>query len=199
MALVWSPLLQKPARVYTELYHISDLLPTFINLAGGSIDSSSSSLDGIDIWKSISEDLPSPRKELLIQADTTGGEYALRWHQYKLLLGLFVGKNGQSVQDWYEPPGGIDPALIEGTPGALRCDDVGKNTPCHPNVGPCLFDVISDPCERNNIASDQPEIVKVLIEKLRAYNSTAVPSMFLPTDPRAHPKLHDGLLASWEE
>ncbi|GAV06245.1 hypothetical protein RvY_16266 [Ramazzottius varieornatus] len=195
-AVVWSSLLRKAGRVSTELYHITDLLPTVTNLAGGAVDSSAG-LDGFDVWQSISEDSPSPRKELLIQTDVTNNEYAFRWKGYKLLKGLYVDKEGRSADDWYEPPGGLNTSLIVSTPGAIRCES--SEIPCDPNLAPCLFDVVVDPCERNNIAADNPDVVELMMEKLLAYNSTALPSMFLPNDPRAHPGLHGGLMASWEE
>ena len=99
VAAVWSPLLRNSNRVSTELYHITDLLPTFVHVAGGTVDSSAG-LDGINIWTSLSEDLPSSRTELLIQADARDGEYALRWNQYKIISGLYVNKEGESADDW---------------------------------------------------------------------------------------------------
>ena len=98
-AAIWSPLLRNSNRVSTELYHITDLLPTFVHVAGGTVDSSAG-LDGVNIWTSLSEDLPSPRTELLIQADATAGEYALRWNQYKIMSGLTVNAAGKAGSDW---------------------------------------------------------------------------------------------------
>lgn len=49
-----------------QLFHISDWLPTFAKLAGARV---SKSIDGMNIWNSLSNDLPSPRLDLLINVD----------------------------------------------------------------------------------------------------------------------------------
>lgn len=68
----------------------------------------------------------------------------------------------------------MDPSLITDGPGTLRCADA-PGTPCNPNVAPCLFNVVTDPCERNDVAADYPQVVVLMMDKVRVYNSSPLP------------------------
>uniref|UniRef100_A0A7S2BUN3 Sulfatase N-terminal domain-containing protein n=1 Tax=Haptolina brevifila TaxID=156173 RepID=A0A7S2BUN3_9EUKA len=46
-----------------------------------------------------------------------------------------------------------------------------------------LYDVKSDPREMHDLQHDLPEVVRSLLHKLVAYNSTVVPSIHKPSDP----------------
>ena len=50
-AFVTSPLLSVTGTNYTGLLHVSDWLPTLVNLGGG--DVSDLDLDGFDVWQAI--------------------------------------------------------------------------------------------------------------------------------------------------
>ena len=50
-AFVTSPLMSQSGEEYTGLLHVSDMMPTLVNLAGG--DVSDLELDGFDFWESI--------------------------------------------------------------------------------------------------------------------------------------------------
>ncbi|OQV16695.1 Arylsulfatase B [Hypsibius exemplaris] len=198
-AALWSPLLELKGRVSTELYHISDWLPTFIRLAGGSpIDN----LDGYDIWDSISKGLPSPRKEILHQIDPVWGEYALRWNQYKLISGSHANAAGYRIDKWYDPEGGFHANyVVPNAPGALACADkkTAEIVACDAVAMPCLFDIEMDPCEYWNIAAERTDIVDYMMDLIRAFNETALPSNNLPQDPRAAAGLNNGLVQPWLE
>ncbi|GAV00255.1 hypothetical protein RvY_11132 [Ramazzottius varieornatus] len=97
-AFVWSPLIQSLVQYPANCTISLILLPTFFYVAGGSINGSLN-LGGGNIWPSLSEDLPSPRKELPMQADATAGEYALRWNGYKVRSRMTVNAGGKEAHD----------------------------------------------------------------------------------------------------
>ncbi len=63
---------------------------------------------------------------------------------------------------------------------------------------PCLFNIESDPCERNNVAASYPTIVARLYDMLRYYGKLLVPQITQPVDPfRADPKLWNYTWSPW--
>lgn len=92
LAFVNSPLLPKEVQgtVTDELYHVTDLLPTIVGLAGGSV-SRNRPLDGHDVWESITTRSASPRTEMLYNINPLLGGQAgppkagLRHGDWKLL------------------------------------------------------------------------------------------------------------------
>lgn len=56
---------------------------------------------------------------------------------------------------------------------------------CEPHIAPCLFDISQDPCERENVASSNQDIVVRIISILEMYN-LALPNN-KPDDPRGYP------------
>lgn len=62
---------------------------------------------------------------------------------------------------------------------------------CNPLAKPCLFDVVTDPCEMNNLAEKYPNIVKALMNRLAEFNDSALQPANLPIDERANPIFFD--------
>ena len=62
---------------------------------------------------------------------------------------------------------------------------------CNPLIKPCLFDVINDPCELNNLADKYPNIVKTLSTRLLEFNSSSIAPANLPIDERGNPIFFD--------
>ncbi|OQV17861.1 Arylsulfatase I [Hypsibius exemplaris] len=196
-ACIASPLLEKPKRVSNELFHITDWFTTFLRLAG---IQKPDEIDGYDIWDSISRDRPSPRTEILHQIDPVWKEYALRWNQYKLVIGSYTNASGYRIDQWYSEEDGFDTTFFDSTAkGAITCEDLetAQRIPCAYTEEPCLYDIHNDPCEYRNIAADKPDIVGLLMVKLNEYNRTALPSRKLPRDPRSQASLTGGLCQPW--
>ena len=63
--------------------HMVDWYPTLLNLAGASLDQKLP-LDGKDVWATLTQNQPSPRTEILLNAEPTRG--ALRSGDWKLVL-----------------------------------------------------------------------------------------------------------------
>ncbi|UYV75968.1 Sulfatase [Cordylochernes scorpioides] len=170
--LVWSPLLQEPARKSRQLMHIVDWLPTLYSAAVDNFNNKSTTLstdreyragklggnvstlgniDGMDMWSSLSQNTDSPRKEILLNIDPVWGMRALRMGPYKAISGDYQGGR---FSGWYGPSGSRDNAHYDVACGAR----LYPSPPCMPASYPCLFDVESDPCEQNNLAFSQPRV-----------------------------------------
>lgn len=73
-----------------------------------------------------------------------------------------------------------------------HADDVDK-----PAKNMWLFDIDKDPLEAVELSEKYPGIVKLLLDKLLAYNSTAVPVIYPPFDPNSLPSKHGGVWGPW--
>ncbi|RZF33211.1 hypothetical protein LSTR_LSTR009756 [Laodelphax striatellus] len=102
VAAVWSPLMKNTQRVSNQLMHIVDWLPTFYAMTGGVVQDLGE-IDGVNMWPMISEDVPSPRTELLHNIDDIGDVYAaLRRGDWKYIK----GRVHKGVADaWYGETG----------------------------------------------------------------------------------------------
>nr|CAD7402130.1 unnamed protein product [Timema cristinae] len=108
---IWSPLLQQTPRVSNQMMHITDWLPTLYTAAGrftlqptcewfsfatalrereqeasGGIPPLDG-LDGVDQWEALVYDLPSPRREVLLNINEKTRTAAVRYQNYKLIIG----------------------------------------------------------------------------------------------------------------
>ncbi|CAH1255627.1 ARSB [Branchiostoma lanceolatum] len=196
VGFVNSPLIQSKGRTSDALIHISDWFPTLVGLAGGSTNGTKP-LDGHDVWEAISEGRPSPRREILLNIDpmfstvtspqphrwgdrvfNTSVHAAIRSGDWKLL----TGHPGNT--SWVPPPSSKKP-WEEPT------DPEGKHL--------WLFNIREDPEERTELSEKHPRVVQELLEKLAAYNRTAVPVFYPFFDPQANPALHNDVWGPWSE
>ncbi|GFS14723.1 arylsulfatase I [Elysia marginata] len=61
-----------------------------------------------------------------------------------------------------------------------------------------LFNVARDPYEAIDLSATMSSTLHMMLERLRAYNATAVPPVYPPSDPNCDPKLHGGFWGPWE-
>lgn len=83
----------------------------------------------------------------------------------------------------------------------IACDkpDPTKIKPCNPLVSACLFNIINDPCEFNNIADSSKIRVDFMANIVQQYRDQSVPARNRPGDPLANPSLHNNTWTWWEE
>lgn len=63
--------------------------------------------------------------------------------------------------------------------------------------GVWLFNMNSDPNERENLAESHPDVVSQLKERIEFYNSTHIHQMNPPFDPKSDPKYFGGVWTPW--
>ncbi|XP_053408550.1 arylsulfatase B-like isoform X4 [Mercenaria mercenaria] len=87
----------------------------------------------------------------------------------------------------------------KGAPVRVDCGPKPFNasTNCDPRKSPCLFHIPSDPCEYNNIAEQNKDLVIQMLTRLMHYENTMVPPLNGPEDPAGNPKYHDGAWVPW--
>ncbi|XP_055333762.1 arylsulfatase B-like [Paramacrobiotus metropolitanus] len=206
---IWSPLLPKRGRITSQLFHVTDWLPTMYEAAGGDVNQlgdKPGDLSGISQWNSLYNGLNyGPRTELVNNIDGTNNQYAMIYQDtygglYKLIGGEIFDN---SFLGWYRTPGTSDndPQTVW-TPLAVDCVfppgvEVSK---CAPHLSDCLFDLVNDPCELNNIAASYPSMLKTLKDKIAVYNTTFFPSRKVSYDPASDPgKYWDGIWVPWKD
>lgn len=103
---------------------------------------------------------------------------------------MFPTPLGLAHDGWYPPPD-ILPSDIDIE--NMKVPPVYKDKQ---NVW--LFDVKEDPLEKHELSHVYPDVVKNLLDKLTAYNKTAVHCRYPPPDPRSNPDRHGGAWGPWE-
>ncbi|XP_055333730.1 arylsulfatase B-like [Paramacrobiotus metropolitanus] len=207
-SFIWSPLLPKRGRITNQLFHVSDWLPTVYEAAGGDVNQlgdKPGDLSGMSQWKSLYNGLNyGPRTELVNNIDTINPQYAMIYQDTYGGLYKIIGGNifDNSFLGWYRTPDTSDsnPQTVW-TPAATECNfpagvEVSK---CVPHLSPCLFDLVNDPCELNNIAASYPSMLQLLRDKITAYNATGIPSEIKPFDPAADPGKWGGFWVPWKD
>ena len=139
--------------------HIADWYTTFCKLAGVDPDDSGTGkfpVDGLDVWPIIT------------------GENEKTQHE-EIVLGYNFDFNhpgqGAIIVDNYK--------LIVGLQNAFECDSLGwrpLDYPCSnglegPDCDPyCLYDIINDPTEKNDLSKKNPEILNKLRDRYHSYS-----------------------------
>lgn len=197
-------------------------------LAGLKLNSSLG-LDGMNIWDSISENKESPRKDLLHNVDEIIGYSAYLQDQWKYVNGStldgiyddWLGETNldRSKEVYSNFSSSYEQLVINSEVGkalsefsnfkinsieSLRekakiyCSKDELDEKCSMSK-PCLFDIIKDPCEFNNLASKFPEKVLEMKQKVELFRTAALEPRNKPGDPNCDPALHGFIWTWWQE
>ena len=153
----------KAGSVVDAALHMVDWYPTLLNLAGVSL-AQKNPLDGRDAWPAITQGAASPHEDILHNITTAGG--AILVGDWKLIVA------GDAVETEGEAAATAPKAAKKNAKKAA------KNEAAAPRIE--LFNIKSDPYEKNNLAEQQPAKVKELRVRLDAYAKAAVPSKQAP-------------------
>lgn len=147
-------------------------------------------IDGVDVWAALSagtDGVTSPVREWL---PTT--ERSLIWndgkgHMYKLIINEYKAnrfdKNGTQYMDTFnaclpKSQGGGE-VHVPVRHGQLTVPP--SCTVCSTSA-PCLFEVLGDPLEKQNVAADNAALVKTMATKLVDFNDPYIPSSLTPSN-----------------
>ena len=189
VGLIHGNQLSRPARISSEMIHVTDWFPTLVSLAGGSVDGMP--LDGYNVWETLSSGKPSPRKEILHNIDPIDAYWNFYNEPYKHCRQAAI-----RVGDW---------KLLTGCPGngSWVPPAESPHSITHPpnlfdNINSTfLFNIREDPEERNELSGVYPEMVSILMEKIKEYNATAVPVRYPEPDPASKPELYGYVWTPW--
>ena len=163
---------------YKGMMHVTDWFVTFAAILDESINTLPD-LDGYNLWKSLINNVTSPRNEILVNIDPLkNNESAIISGKWKLLQNV-------SNAHWC-PLYGYD--AYNDNSNDLELLDI------------VLFDLENDPNERINLAMNNSDIVKQLQSKINGYYETMVPAQNKDPDPNAQDLIVGaGFWYSWQD
>ena len=195
VTFVHSPLLQKSGYTNTNLHHVTDWYATFQKLAGDKPEEGSKAqlpIDGVDIWRSASNDEPC-RDEILYELrdpskrlDSQGRrglknvkKYPVQLKTTKMKFRKGDSRDAQEFfvirwKNWKLLTGsGLEFQGWSPDRGLKEYRNfVNYNGELHPRSlvsGTFLFDLSTDIREEHNVADTYPDIVNSLLDKKQGY------------------------------
>ncbi|XP_054923804.2 arylsulfatase B-like [Dermacentor andersoni] len=227
-AFVWSPLLgDRSPRVSSQLMHVTDWLPTLVNVAGGDakILGDLADFDSFNQWPTISKNLVSPRKSIIHNFDIARQNFVILLGQYKGLIATHRSVSWDRKSKWFpleglelKQPSKFEKRISSGEAykvlqqlrgkgfnltdptrrgSLLNCKAIAKPRGCNRGRGPCLFDLANDPCEQDNVVDKHPAVV-AKIKQTIIYGDNYVPwENEKMGDSDADPGLFGGVWVPW--
>lgn len=218
VAAIWSPLIEKKSRVSNQYFHISDWLPTLYAAAGGQPEDLENQ-DGIDQWTSLLSSTPGERDTILVNINDLHKTEAVIKNKWKLVksnskqmrinVDAFYGENGRWMRyDAKKLNTSIVAQILGPVPKnylELRrsasvdegCTDKAAAIAEDCRTGYCLFDILNDPTECYNLASNNSRIVANLKAIIDSYRPSLVPTPPKNFDSRASPKNWNDYWSPW--
>ncbi|KAL1479944.1 hypothetical protein MTO96_051456 [Rhipicephalus appendiculatus] len=194
-----------------QMMHIIDWAPTLYAAAGGDV-SALGEVDGRDQWEMLSAGKHSARKDMILQIEDLDQESAIISGRYKLVNRSETQTDPQLDSRVHRPEG--EPPVELELDSLMKSSEAWKalqgslppishyNEAVRDNFDPFdttfVFDIISDPCELNNLASSEPELRDRLLKKLATFR-TQIPidPMTTEVDERGFPEHHQCTWSTW--
>ena len=161
--------------------HIADWYPTLLNLAGlGDIASDNASfsgvyhdIDGVDVWPMLMGKNSTPPRALTPTSEVGILDSSSEGHLWKLVTLAGQSNYYYKNQTNYVPENASLACLESAQPDPYepgRTDAIvnGKCPVCN-ITSPCLFDLLVDPNEEVNVASQHPDIVARLNDSVTEF------------------------------
>lgn len=219
VALVYSPLIKNPRRVSNDFIHITDFLATFMHLSGFEIPEK---IDGINQWETMSEGVPTKRKEIFLSTDSIFKFNSCILGKFKILKDTFSGgefdrwlgeieSHNISKEEYnqeilsslvaqslskYEDPLSTEEIKNLRKDATVVCQNILRS--CDLNKSPCLFNILEDPCEQNNLAELYPEKLEELMGNLQSHLSNSIPDVYKDGDPNCDPNNFNYTWSWWQ-
>ena len=195
-AFLHSPLLPQTSGVVNhEMIHVTDWLPTITRIATCGLENPRRAcpldlgdINGVDQLATITlPDTPSKRTEILVNIDP-------QWHQKAIIAGkwkLIVGPNPHG--DWIPPPEMNEAEEVEVEVKVEEDEDYDSARAGWWR----LFDIQSDPYEREDVSRERLAIAKKLFNRLNEYEAVMVEPGNKSYDPDSNPKYFNGTWTPW--
>lgn len=81
----------------------------------------------------------------------------------------------------------------------VQCPAEDSVTSCDALKDDCLFNIVRDPCERNNLAEEFPQILTKLRSIALAFQDSAIKGVNTPYDIDADPKFWNYTWTNWRD
>ncbi|KAL0121278.1 hypothetical protein PUN28_008741 [Cardiocondyla obscurior] len=219
-ACIYSPLIRDSSRVSTQLFHITDWLPTLYSAAGGNLNDLKQ-LDGINQWPIIkyAKKTDKRRSALVNIREDENSEAAIVGY-YKLIT------DKSDYQKHYNYYNGRDASYFKynltnvlTSPVAMAiknvsikaltaakikqlrkkatiiCKNVMNSSSCENRT--CLFNIYKDPCETTDLSSKYPTVVEILSKFIDSYKSVLMKELNTAVDPAGFPYHFNNTWMPW--
>ncbi|XP_062562924.1 arylsulfatase B-like isoform X3 [Armigeres subalbatus] len=220
VAAIWSPLLNLTGgRVSNQWIHVSDWLPTLAHAARIEGIPIGSDIDGRNQWEALKNPAISVRNVVMNNIDElhhyssysrNGWKYVngTSWEgKFDSWMGELDEEDELSEEEYVVMLAGsvvgrmmpldLDHVARLRREAAVECGDLSEAKDCKPMESACLFNLLDDPCERNNVASENLDILEELREEVEQYRQMAVEPRNKPADSRADPGFYNNTWTWW--
>jgi len=189
----------------SSLVHVADWWPTMCSLAGienctdkarfaGDGGEVFHDIDGVNVWPMLTRtNLTQPRmltptsEVSLIDVSNSS-----RWWKLVTLAGqsTYADEDAKKIK-------GTDPCLEGSQPEPPQpvpprsTDKIVSGCPVCNSTKPCLYDILQDPSERNNVAAEFPDVVKRLQPSVLKFQVPYVTGTLSKVELKRYKKIHD--------